>query len=229
MARRRTILEACFPDTQDFAALAGAWPSDLIDQMLGFVWGAYDLLAKEVLAKIDCRNADKDLERSITMTLELRIRDLMSGYESFVVQHGRYEQETMLDPPAQPPQYDIAFVYRDNERVMWPLEAKVLRTDRTVAAYVADVKEQFLTCRYAPFVDSGAMLGYLLSGVPDNAFRSVAASLGCELQDYAAFGSRNHKASDHLRQVPDGKPYPIPFRCHHLMMELCLPSPKVRT
>jgi hypothetical protein len=81
--------------------------------ILGFVWAAYD----EMLAHPPA-NDTRDLERSITQLLEPRIRDSMTGFEPFYVQHGSYERETMMAPPAQPPAYDLAFVLRADERII---------------------------------------------------------------------------------------------------------------
>jgi len=134
---------------QEFVSLAGRWCSNQSANLLAFVWQGYDLLLAELPAGTD----PKDLERSITQSLELRIRRAMSGDEPFDIQHGPYERETMMPPPSQPPQYDLAFVLRANERIMWPLEAKVLEADRkgAVRQYIKDVKNEFLTCRYARF------------------------------------------------------------------------------
>jgi hypothetical protein len=41
----------------------------------------------------------RDLERSITQ-LPNRVRSSMTRYEPFYVQHGLFERETMLPPPA---------------------------------------------------------------------------------------------------------------------------------
>jgi len=197
-----------------FIALACSWMQNPAHWILGFVWAAYD----EMLAHppiIDTR----DLERSITQLLEPRIRDSMTGFEPFYVQHGSYERETMMAPPAQPPAYDLAFVLRADERIMWPLEAKVLETPRALAEYERDVREEYLTCRYAPFSSSGAMLGYLISGSALDALANIAKKLGCVLDTVAEFSSRPHGLSNHRRSVPAGKPYPSDFRCHHLVLE----------
>ncbi|MBN9307211.1 MULTISPECIES: hypothetical protein [unclassified Devosia] len=196
-----------------FVAGASIWLRDSEDVLLQRVWEGFDELARERPA-FDGR----DLERNITERLESCIQDGMSGYEPFTVQHGPHERETMQPPPAQPPQYDIAFVFRADSRIMWPLEAKVLETPRTLAAYVNDVNEQFLTCRYAPFSPSGAMLGYLLSGDAEDAFNGLSTRLGCELEIPVRYAERPGRASMHVRSVPTGKPYPKDFRCHHLIM-----------
>jgi hypothetical protein len=199
---------------KDFVLLAGAWCRDQSTILLGFVWQAYDQIRSDN-PYID----ERDLERSITQVLEPRIHRAMSGDEPFFIQHGPYERETMKSPPAQPPQYDLAFVLNADERIMWPMEAKVLETVVAVSRYVSDIQEQYLTCRYAPFSSEGAMLGYLLSGAPTAAFRNIAEKVPCELEDHPSFLSRPQKVSNHARSVPTGKVYPLTFRCHHLMLE----------
>ena len=87
--------------------------------MLGFVWQAYDSMIAN-MPYVEGR----DLERSITQLLERRIQEVMTGDEPYYVQHGPYEHETMAQPPAQPPSYDLAFVLRAEERIMWPLEGQ---------------------------------------------------------------------------------------------------------
>jgi hypothetical protein len=205
---------------RDFIALAADWCANQSALLLGFVWQAYDALHTDMPAAID----PDDLERSLTQLLEPRIRKAMSGDEPFYVQHGPYERESKMPPPAQPPQYDLAFVLykveeRVDERVMWPLEAKILHTARAVNQYVADVEEQFLACRYAAFSSEAAMLGYLLSGDPEVAFLRIASRLHCRLTPHASFPNRPHRISRHNRTPPRGKGYPRRFTCHHLMLQ----------
>lgn len=199
---------------KSFITLAGGWCRDQSAMLLGFVWAAYDALKKD-----SSRINNRDLERSITQLLEARVHRAMSGDEPFYVQHGPYERETMKPPPAQPPQYDLAFVLNADERVMWPLEAKVLEKASAVSAYVDDVRQQFLGCRYAPFCGEGAMLGYLLSGTTADAFGSIETKVPCKLGHHPKFPSRPHKTSPHQRTVPVGKSYPANFLCHHLLLE----------
>ena len=198
----------------NFIVSVRLWMRDPAGQFLNFVWLAYENMIASP-PDVDTR----DLERSITQLLEPRIRDRMTGDEPFYVQHGSFERETMKPPPAQPPQYDLAFVSRADERIMWPIEAKVLKTPRRVAAYVRDVREEFLTCRYAPFSSSGAMLGYLLTGIPDDAFVTIAQRLGCNLETVAGHTEKPIRFSKHRRKVPDGKPYPAEFDCYHMILE----------
>lgn len=102
---------------------------------------------------------------------------------------------------------------------MWPLEAKKLETPRALADYVRDVRDQYLTCRYAPFSNGGAMLGYLLSGKAEDALLNIETNLGCALKEVPAFASRPHRVSDHHRVVPPDKYYSADFRCYHLVLD----------
>lgn len=198
----------------NFVALAQAWMQNPTGALLGFLWSGYAKMQADK-PQIDGR----DLERSITQLLEPRVQSSMTGFEPFYIQHGSFERETMLPSPAQPPEYDLAFILRANEQIMWPIEAKVLETPNAVASYVLDVTEQFMTCRYAPFSSSGAMLGYLLKGNADDAFASIAKKLACGLHPVPEHVGKRNRVSIHLRTVPSGKRYPAAFSCYHLIME----------
>jgi hypothetical protein len=198
----------------NFVVLAQAWMRNPTEALLGFIWSAYARMQADK-PQVDTR----DLERSITQLLEPRVRSSMTGYEPFYVQHGPFERETMMPPPAQPPEYDLAFVLRADERIMWPIEAKVLETPKAIASYVHDINEQFLTCRYAPFSGSGAMLGYLLNGEAAEAFDTIAQKLSCVLDPVPEHADKNNRVSRHTRAVPTGKNYPASFSCYHLVLE----------
>lgn len=197
-----------------FIALARSWMQNPARQLLSFIWLAYENMRASP-PHVDT----KDLERSITQLLEPRVRDVMTGYEPFYIQHGPFERETMKAPPAQPPEYDLAFVLRADERIMWPMEAKILETPKSVANYIRDVQNEFLTCRYAPFSSSGAMLGYLLTGKPDDAFAVIAEKLSCTLEPVSEHLAKPNRLSLHQRKVPAGKPYPAEFGCYHIILE----------
>ena len=196
-----------------FIALATSWMKDPGLQFLSFIWCGYERM-RTAAPDVDAR----DLERSITQLLEPRVRDAMSGDEPFYVQHGPFERETMKKPPAQPPEYDLAFVFRADERIMWPIEAKVLETPGNVSDYVRDIREEFLTCRYGPFANSGVMLGYLLSGRADDVFTAIEERLECILYGVVEHPGKPNRVSHHLRKVPAGKAYPAEFDCYHLVL-----------
>ncbi len=217
--RKKTLAEVAYPSA-DLTVVARKWVAGSSQVMLNAIWEAYDLLIAEVLNLIDLELAPDDLERSVTQFLEPRIHRALSGDEPFYVQHGAHEWETRLPPPAQPPLYDIAFVLSANPRIMWPIEAKVLKTDQAVAAYVQDVNNEFLTCRYAPFSPEGVMLGYLLKGDPRLTFKRIEAKVPCELELAPLPANRHQARSEHRRKVPSGKKYAVAFRCHHLVLLL---------
>lgn len=219
------------PPSRDFILLAGTWCRNHSVKLLGFIWQAYDQMRKD-----DPTINSSDLERSITQLLDVRIRHVMSGDEPFYIQHCPFERETMKVPPAQPPQYDLGFILYADEQTIWPLEAKVLETDGNVSQYVTDIREEFLKCRYAPFSSEGAMLGYLLSGSPNTAFKNISDKVPCKLYDHPKFRFRPQKLSRHIRSVPRRKAYPATFRCHHVILEfpglkrskVITPSPRSR-
>ena len=220
---RRTYTERRWPDTPEFNSVLRALKAGGSTTLLEFVWKGYDRFCIEALRDMDCSFEDEDLERDITEHLVLMISDVMTGYEPFWVQHGPFERESRVGGSAQPPQYDIAFELRCNPRIMWPLEAKVLRTDGGVAEYIKGLKSNFLTCRYSPFSSEAGMLGYLLSGIPERALDSIVRKGGWELAHHQHFLDRHHRTSDHRRTVPLGKPYPVEFRCHHMIFRLVKP------
>lgn len=220
MYRKLTIGEARWPETPEFSTVANLWSKNAATIMLGFVWKGYALLCSDVLFRIEVIQSDEQLERSITQFLTPKIRDCMTSFEPFDIEQGIYEFETRVSSSAQPPLYDLAFVLKPNPRIMWPMEAKVLRTDGDLSRYVNEITSNFLTCRYAPFSGEGAMLGYLLAGDPAVTFERIEIKVPCKLKDPPEFATKNHKTSIHERSVPAGKRYPIKFLCHHLIMQL---------
>lgn len=202
------------PADAAFIELANRWIESAEANFVDHIWAGFERL-KRTTASFDGR----DLERSITQLLEAAIDDVVPGEAPYYIQHGPYERETMLAPPAQPPAYDLAFVMRADPRVMWPAEAKVLSSTKALATYLADVREQYLTCRYAPFSASGAMLGYLLEGDAQEALQNIAQRLATSFMETAAIDpNRPHRSTVHAREVPKGKGYPTPFRCHHMVL-----------
>jgi hypothetical protein len=193
--------------------------------MLTAVWCAYDTLVVEVLATIDITKADAELERAITQLLEPRVRRQLSGDEPYYVQHGPYKYATRRPAPAQSPQYDLAFVLHQNPRIIWPLEAKLLRSDGTVVAYVQDLHNEFLTGRYAPYASSSAMLGYLLHGSPEKVLDNIEAAIACRLQPHPAFSTRHHRISAHFRNLTQRNFVSGLFQYHHLILEMAYGTP----
>jgi hypothetical protein len=217
MPRRQSPLEVNFPVPDDFVRLAKNWRIDATIILLDFIWKGLDRL-KALGLTFD--PDQENIEREITQLLEPEIRDAMTGLEPYYIQHSPFESQTRMPAPAQPPQYDLGFILRANRRAIWPIEAKVLRTDGTVAGYVKEVKDAFLNATYAPFSSEAAMLGYLLRGSPTKALTRIAEALDCTLDHHPSFGDRDHKLSHHERTIPDGESYPINFICNHLICSL---------
>ena len=207
-AKNTTFIDPAFVES------ALSWMQNPARHLLGFIWLAYEDMRASP-PSVDT----KDLERSITQLLEPRMSKKLTGDEPFYIQHGPYERETMKAPPAQPPQYDLAFIFRADEKIMWPMEAKVLETSTKVTRYIRDVQKEFLTCRYAPFSSSGAMLSYLLNGKPEDVFTAIARNLGCTLEPVSEYPDRPNRLSQHKRKVPAGKQYPLDFDCYHMILE----------
>lgn len=221
--RGRTLLDLMWPDeSQDYMMLAKRWGNEAVEIMMTASWRAYKDLVTSYLGEIDATQADEELERTITQLLEPCIKKHLSGEEPYFVQHGCYEFATRKPAPAQPPQYDIAFVLYENTKVMWPMEAKVLRTERNVSRYVRDIEQEFLTGRYAPFVNGGAMLGYLFGGSTIKTLANIERQLGSPLMCFRKFDRNSHRVSFHKRCLKDSKFVSGTFCCHHLIMNLAL-------
>ena len=204
--QRRTLYDLAWPShEQDYADLAQRWGDDAVEMMMSVSWRGYEELVRTYFSRVDFTQADEELERTITQLLEPCIRQFLSGDEPYYVQHGCYEYATRAPAPAQPPQYDIAFVLIQNGRIMWPVEAKVLRTDARISRYVRDVKCEFLTGRYAPFTNGGAMFGYLFSGTSKSALDNIASRLGCPLVPFRGFDCNRHLVSEHYRRLLERK------------------------
>ena len=199
------------------------WPPATVPRLLELLWTAYDRVKIDKLAHIDLATDDLQLERSVNKLLssELqRVHHEDGGYASYTIGHEYTEEET-LDPRSnRPPQYDLAFVWNDDSSLMWPCEAKVLKTPGAVAPYLHDVREAFLACIYAPFSSSGAMLGLLVSGSPEHALQNISAKLPTTLANCPPHIARPHRISIHSRTVPAEKSYPQEFTLHHLILEL---------
>ena len=203
----------------DFVTLAKRHQPDAIFVMLGYIWQGYDQLRQQDRFKVS--NVDNHLEDEITDALHARIQDVMrqsDPYSPFAVVHQPLEGG-LQKPGGRPPESDLGFRLRGgNVRSHFSVEAKVIRTDGAVSAYVKEVNENFLTYRYSTFSSQAAMLGYLLSGTDDKAFKAISAALGCKLRNCPAFPNREHRCSSHQRNPKAGSNMTNKFTCHHLIL-----------
>ena|SRR5437773_1757536 len=220
MRRRQTISEQVWRKDASFNAVK-AWPADAGVVILRRVWAAYDDLGSDILSKVNWSASEDEVERSLTAYHSLKIQERQTGDEPFIMHPEMPEFETRQPAPARSKAYDFGFVMRGGDYSMiWPIEAKVLKTDRKLSGYLRDLDEKYLTCKAAPFSHEGALIGYLLSGNPTVVFDGIASHIGELLFSHPAFSLRNHRTSTHKREVPKNKPYPKAFLCHHLVMEL---------
>ncbi len=220
MRRRQTISEQLWPKDASFNSLR-IWPRDAGTIILRRVWAAYDDLGPAILSRVDWSAAEDEVERSLTAYHSLKIQERQSGDEPFILHPEMPEFESREPAPARSRAYDFGFVMRGGDYAMiWPIEAKVLKTDRKLTGYLRDLDDKYLKCKAAPFSHEGALIGYLLSGNPAVVFDGIRAHIGQLLMPHQAFSGRNHRTTTHKREVPKGKHYPRDFLCHHLVMEV---------
>ena len=226
MSRRvLTILDDLFPDTSpEFVAIADAWPKHAVVEMLTLVWDAFDNLKKSPNFKsLDFSKNYAQLERSLT---DLHMSEVTllwkrgSGFESFIPHHEPWEFENLSGRSARPPSGDIGFMMRENRRLRWSVEAKVLKSATDIACYLNDLKK-YLEGKGSPLAIEAALAGYLLAGKPEDFFKTIQAKIGSLLKSIEAFSERAHRVSEHDRdksKLP--KHTPSQFICNHLVFSL---------
>jgi len=170
---------------------AQAWAGEIAVQVLDWAWRAFDSL--HALGRIDLNQSLEQLERDLTSHHFREIQRLWKleteGFSAFCPHHEWSEMATRSPAPAKPPAYDLAFVWNENPRVAWPIEAKVVATTSSLAEYVADTAK-FTNGTAAPFVGEGAQIAYLLSGVAAEFFANVSKRLAFKLKSPPEFTSR---------------------------------------
>lgn len=203
-------------DTAD-ADLPIYWARSVAIQALGWVWKGYDVLRGN-LSAIDLTQPLEQLERNLT---ELHFHEIQrcwaretNGFSSIQPGHELPELLSRSAPPAKPPAYDLGFVHAENRLWKFPIEAKVLPTDRSLSEYLKDVRGKFAAGIAAPIVGEGGMIGYLLRGREATVFAGVESVLGQTLNTLADFSLRPHKTTRHERNE-----YPA-LRLHHMIMSL---------
>ena len=191
------------------------WASEVSTRVLGWTWQAFDALRRNVLSRIDLNQPLEQLERDLTSKHFIEIQHIFAtetdGLSSIVPHHEFPENQARPGGKGRPPSADISFVWYENQRVSWPIEAKVVPTPGTLAQYVSDTAK-FTRGVAAPFVGEGAQIAYLLSGVATEFFAGLSQRLALKLQVCPEFSDREHCSSDHSRQ---DAPY---LRIHHMVM-----------
>ena len=220
MSRRPTPLQANYPVPEDFVVMARRWRPDAIEIMLRYVWQGFDTLLEE--ENFDLGKAEESLERDITFVVCQKIRDAMDGKPPYYLEHSPPENEQRFSAQAAPPTPDLGFVWTHNPRAIFPLEAKILPTDRKIGEYAKEIKKNFLAGRYASFSSEAAMLGYLLKGKAERAFENISSRLNCTLKRYSPYQKRNHRFSVHNRNENGTGSSRKDFVCHHMIIFLGL-------
>jgi hypothetical protein len=210
MSSGKTPIQRNCPVPEDFVVLAKRYKPDAINIILGFVWQGFDMLASECF---DVCQEDGHIEDEITYAAYCKIQDI-SAFSPFQVISHPPEREKSATKGSMP-ESDLGFRLRGgNVRSHFSIEAKVLRTDGDVSKYVKEISDNYLTGRYSTFSSEATMLGYLLQGNPLDTFKAISQSLNCQLETHAAFQTRNHRISSHMRQLCQK----TNFICHHMII-----------
>jgi len=222
-ARAPSLHEALFPvDLPEFAAIAELWPEDVVNEMLGLVWDAFDQMKAQHLQGFDFTLPLEQLERSLAdlhmdeITLLWKQRG--DGFGSFMPKQEAWEFRNRKSAGAMPPSIDICFVLIANRSVRWNVEAKVLEEPSDVNRYLSDLTEKYLSGKGAPLSDTAALVGYLRRGLADDVFPHLHSRLRRDLKPYAKFAERAHRVTHHKRDIADFDE--TPFTCHHLILGL---------
>lgn len=222
MSRYPALSELVWPADPDSLAEAARWAEEVSDRVLDWIWRSFDEVLAKCLSNIDLNTPLEEIERDLVSKHFVELLRLWrmetDGFPTFFPVHEWPEVASRPKPPGRSPAYDLAFVADDNQRVAWPIEAKVLPTDSTLAKYMEDVNK-FLTGTAAPFVGEGGVLGYLLSGTPAAFLAKLERTMKQPLGKAPKFSTRPHRTSTHSRA-------PAPrLRLHHMIME----CPNART
>ncbi|MCO8121332.1 hypothetical protein NHH03_06255 [Stieleria sp. TO1_6] len=220
MTRNPTFSEIVWPNDPDSHELAIQWAGEITVQALNWIWRAFDVLYSDYLSGIDMRQPLEQLERDLVRHHHQQIIVLYAretdGFASFTPHHEWPEMESRSEASAQPPSNDIAFVATSsNQRWALAVEAKVLPTKGELYRYMNDVNDKFVTGIASPFVDVGAMIGYLLCDDAETVFAGIEKRLKQKLESPPEFASRAHRTSQHERaHAPD--------ICLHHMIMVCV-------
>lgn len=219
MTRRRTFSEERWPIDARSIAEARQWAGDVAVQVLDLIWRSFDRLKENHLAEVDLAQPLEQLERNLAALHFIELNTLWAqetgGYSSIVPIPEWPELESRPAAPGKPPAYDFAFVFTDNQRVSWPIEAKVVPTPNTLAAYMSDITK-FVSGVAAPLTGEGGVIAYLLDGEELEFLVALESKLGEPLKEISASALmyRAHRVSQHERSPASQ------LRLHHLVM-LC--------
>lgn len=214
---RPTLSELAWPMDDESRRQAEVWASGVTIQVLDWTWRAFDVFHAGVLRHVNIRQPLDQLERDLTSKHFIEIQRIFAaetdGLSSIIPHHEFPENESRPRGSGKPPASDISFVWYENQRVSWPIEAKVLPTPRTLADYLRDTKK-FTDGIAAPLSGAGAQIAYILTGTTDEFFNNLGGRFSLPLQIVPEFATRAHRASSHRRdRLPE-------LQLHHMAMLL---------
>ena len=226
MSRGRTIHQTLWPDSApEFSNIANLWPEDMVNEMLALVWDGFDRLNRGKLCRVDFTQDYEQIERSLTELHSIEIQTLWaqrtSGFAAYIQVHESWDWESRSSARAIPPSIDIGFLLRSNERIRFPVEAKLLETVARTAPFIKDLTDKLLAGKGAVFTTKGALVGYLRSGNPSAVFPEIETALDVKLLASDHFSARPHRQSVHQRSKEVLKAgVPSNFECHWMIMGL---------
>jgi len=210
-------------------AQARSWARGITTRVLDLTWRAFDKFQAEDLHQVDLEQDLEQLERDLTSSHFAHIVQLWKqeddGFSSVFPHHEFPEQETRPGGSGKPPAYDLAFVYTENRRIAWPIEAKVLHSAGELAPYLVDVNK-FVGGTAAPLTGDGGVIAYLLSGRETELFAALQTRLAQDLllpPDGSPLTPRPHRISNHQRTVTPT------LQLHHMAMRCRSSSARHRT
>jgi hypothetical protein len=216
MIRRSTFSAQRWPMDEQSLEQARSWAREISTHVLDLTWRAFDKLQAENLRRVDLQQPLEQLERDLTSNHFMQINELWKqeddGFSSICPHHEFPEHETRPGGKGRPPAYDLAFVYTENRRIAWPIEAKVLSSPRNLSLYLTDV-DKFVTGKAAPFTGEGGIIAYMLSGQEAELFAEVQQRLGLNLllPSASLLTHRAHRISHHARATTN-------LQLHHMAM-----------
>lgn len=216
MNRDPALSELLWPMDEASLEEAYRWAEGVSVRVLDWMWRSFDQVRAKHLARVDLCRPLEEVERDLAGKHFIELNTLWAmeteGLGSLVPCSEWSELASRPAPPGRSPSYDFAFVSVENQRVAWPLEAKVLPSAAVLWKYMGDVRK-FDSGIAAPLVGEGGMVGYLLTGTPNDFFAGLESQLGQALSVTTTFSTRAHRTSRHLRS-------PAPeLRLHHLIMQ----------
>jgi hypothetical protein len=123
---RGSILQHRWPASPEYQVLARDWATRVSRTVIDLIWDGAEMLSQEVIDNPNLPRDPVQFERTLVYLLHNRISWIIDKALSFVVVHEPWELESLTTPRARPPQPDLGFVLHGHDRVIWPVEMKVL-------------------------------------------------------------------------------------------------------